>query len=51
MMKHESSLEKIKHRKEQIYNLASFVKEPNERGRSPEKLLYERSLKKGNQPL
>jgi hypothetical protein len=50
MMIHKSSLEKIRHKKEEVYNLARFVKEPNDLGRSPDKLLYERSLKKGNHP-
>lgn len=49
MMIHKSSLEKwITHQTEETYNLSRFLKEPNEHGKSPEKLLYERSLKKGN---
>ena len=34
-------------KKEETYNLPRFVKEPNELGKSPVKLLYERSLMKG----
>lgn len=33
-------------KKKETYNLSRFVKEPNELGRSPVKLLYERSLMK-----
>lgn len=52
MMKHKSRLEKwIRHQIEETNNLSRFLKEPNEHGRSPEKLLYERSLKKENHPL